>query len=461
MTQTRTLPKRSATRPAYQSPVAVWVCWLIANIFQLWIVATYRWGTEDLSYYRNGSLLSGTFGEHIVGVGGSPAPLSEYPDVGVWPIYLVKAISDTLAPGSETAFFMTFGVMCSLLGALFTGYLLHHRRYLGAWTWAAVSFAIGPILVTRLDLIPGLAVGIGVAVVASHPRVAGALLAFATASKLWPGVLAATFVQRWNHRATWWRLGSFFGTLAVLVGITAATQGFARVVSPLDYQDVRGLQVESIAATPFTLMSAFDGRWQINLSSSKSYEITGPGVELAMHAATALMAITLLVAVWIAAQHFFRGGWSTQRALAAATMLVTLLLLANKVFSPQYVLWLAPLVCLAMPGTLADHRSGKPRGSTHTLVLGVLIVAIAGLSFLVFPISYGWLVSSGPAQIPATLLTLRNVLCVVAAITAVRWWFVVSRPAAEGSTKSASEEEPQPVASQKTDPDLRTSGAQA
>ena len=97
-------------RPVYQSPIAVWACWLLANIFQLWLVVTYRWGTEDLSYYRNGSLLSGPFGEHIVGIGGSPTPLSEYPDVGVWPIRAVKAIADVVAPGSERAFFLIFAL---------------------------------------------------------------------------------------------------------------------------------------------------------------------------------------------------------------------------------------------------------------------------------------------------------------------------------------------------------------
>ena len=427
-------------RPVYQSPIAVWACWLLANIFQLWLVVTYRWGTEDLSYYRNGSLLSGPFGEHIVGIGGSPTPLSEYPDVGVWPIRAVKAIADVMAPGGERAFFLIFALACCLLGALFTGYLLRLGRFLGAWTWVGVSFAIGPILLTRLDLIPGLAVGVGVAVVVSHPRVAGALLAFATASKLWPGVLAVALVDRWNARGTWQRLGFFALTLVALVGITTVTEGFERVISPLTYQDVRGLQVESVAATPFTFLSAIDERWEINLSSSKSYEVTGPGVELAMHAATAVMALTLLLGVYIALRHFLRGGWNTERALAAATMLVALLLLGNKVFSPQYVLWLAPLICLAMPanverrgvrgdGTrwrdvLLDTSEGAP------LALGVLTVIIAGLSFLVFPISYGWLVSSGPAVIPASILVVRNLLCILVAIIAVRWWLRVSRPGA-------------------------------
>ncbi|TYR16308.1 hypothetical protein [Corynebacterium urealyticum] len=428
-------------RPIYQSPIAVWIGWLLANIFQLSLVVTYRWGTEDLSYYRNGSLLSGPFGEHIVGIGGSPTPLSEYPDVGVWPILAVKAIADVVAPGSEKAFYLIFALACCLLGALFTGYLLRLGRFLGAWTWVGVSFAIGPILLTRLDLIPGLAVGVGVAVVVSHPRVAGALLAFATASKLWPGVLAVALVDRWNARGTWQRLGFFALTLAVLVGITIATQGFERVISPLTYQDVRGLQVESVAATPFTFLSAFDARWEINLSSSKSYEVTGPGVELAMHAATAVMALTLLLGVYIALRHFFRGGWNTERALAAATMLVALLLLGNKVFSPQYVLWLAPLICLAMPARI-EQRGVRSEGARWRdvlldtskgapLVLGVLTVIIAGLSFLVFPISYGWLVSSGPAGIPASILVVRNLLCILVAVIAVRWWLRVSRPGAQ------------------------------
>src|SRR5699024_12876232 len=109
----------------------------------------------------------------------------------------------------------------------------------------------------------------------------------------------------------------------------------------------------------------------------------------------------------------------------------------------QYVLWLAPLICLAMPanverrgvrgdGTrwrdvLLDTSEGAP------LALGVLTVIIAGLSFLVFPISYGWLVSSGPAVIPASILVVRNLLCILVAVIAVRWGLRVSRPGAPGA----------------------------
>src|SRR5699024_8715124 len=170
------------------------------------------------------------------------------------------------------------------------------------------------------------------------------------------------------------------------------------------------------------------------------YEVTAPGGGRRRPAAAAVMALPLLLGVYIALRPFLRGGWTTERALAAATMLVALLLLGNKVFSPQYVLWLAPLICLAMPanverrgvrgdGTrwrdvLLDTSEGAP------LVLGVLTVIIAGLSFLVFPISYGWLVSSGPAGIPASILVVRNLLCILVAVIAVRWWLRVSRPGA-------------------------------
>ena len=123
-------------------------------------------------------------------------------------------------------------------------------------------------------------------------------------------------------------------------------------------------------------------------------------------------------------------------------MLVALLLLGNKVFSPQYVLWLAPLICLAMPASFErDDRGESSRwrdvlldtSEGAPLILGVLTVIIAGLSFLVFPISYGWLVSSGPAVIPASILVIRNLLCVLVAVIAVRWWLRISQPGAQAA----------------------------
>ena len=76
---------------------------------------------------------------------------------------------------------------------------------------------------------------------------------------------------------------------------------------------------------------------------------------------------------------------------------------------------------------LLDTSEGAP------LILGVLTVIIAGLSFLVFPISYGWLVSSGPAVIPASILVIRNLLCVLVAVIAVRWWLRISQPGAQAA----------------------------
>lgn len=492
----------------------VWLGWLFAQAIQATIVFVLGWGAEDLHYYFTGEAGKPTVGAAgagdaasssgsggggagsaeltdaaadggaAAGAGGSEvmanaAPLSEYPHAGAWPIYAVKWVTDLFSPGNEVAFVAFFVAMCALLSGCFLWFLLRTSRLNGAWLWVGVCLLIGPILLSRLDLISGLCVGLGVAVAAFHPRIAGGILAFATASKLWPGVLAATFVGRWNSRGTWLRIVSFAAALAGLVGLTVWVAGLDRVLSPLTYQEVRGLQVESIAATPFAVLAVLDSRWDINFTTSKSFEITGPGVEFGTSVASGLMAATLVLAVGVAVWRFLHGGWTRNRALAFATVLVAMLIVSNKVFSPQYVLWLAPLVCLGVArgvgagrgvsagagrdGEVAPGRGGEVPGrgggggavgvadSRHAISLrwrsrmsvpmhshrppdahyaqwaGYLLLVMAALSFLIFPITYSWLVLEGPKPLPVVFLVLRNLTLIAATVAAFRWWIATER----------------------------------
>jgi hypothetical protein len=83
---------------------------------------------------------------------------------------------------------------------------------------------------------------------------------------------------------------------------------------------------------------------------------------------------------------------------------VTLLLLADKVFSPQYLVWLLPV------GALLPRRATVPLAVTSFLTL------------LVYPIGYPDLILLRPPLI--ALLLLRNLLLVALLL----WSFVALRP---------------------------------
>ena len=94
-----------------------------------------------------------------------------------------------------------------------------------------------------------------------------------------------------------------------------------------------------------------------------------------------------------------------------ALLLAVVLILANKVGSPQFVGWLAgPVVVgLARPG-LAGLRSWR--------VPAVLVLVVAGLTQVVFPVAYDAITLQQAG--PTLVLALRNVLLVVLAVVVAR-----------------------------------------
>lgn len=338
-------------------------------------------------------------------------PLTEYPDAGLWPVRAIIQLS-----GDHAYVFLTlFSAVLIALSTAFFFYLLN-RSHRAALFWTAFTAAAGPIVYSRLDLIPGLLVAATAAALFTHPKLASALLGFAAMSKLWPAALAAGLVDKWNRSATWVRLATFGGTLVVVGAITALTSGWDRLVSPLTYQDVRGLQIESILATPLIVAATiFPGQWHIAKAPSKSYELFGPGVDQLVTASSVLMACTMLFGLAWALWHFLGDAWSPRSTALFFLTMVLLLIVSNKVFSPQYVVWFGPLLAVLV-AKQPEEPEASGRGATHGEAdalrkLTWLSVLTAALTTAVFPFTYN-LLFEGPHWFAALVLTVRNILMV-------------------------------------------------
>lgn len=338
-------------------------------------------------------------------------PLTEYPDAGLWPVRAIIQLS-----GDHAYVFLTlFSGFLIALSTAFFFYLLN-RSHRAALFWTAFTAAAGPIVYSRLDLIPGLLVAATAAALFTHPKLASALLGFAAMSKLWPAALAAGLVDKWNRSTTWIRLATFGGTLVVVGAITALTSGWDRLVSPLTYQDVRGLQIESILATPLIVAAAFfPGHWHIDKAPSKSFEIFGPGVDQLVTASSVLMACTMLFGLGWALWHFLGDAWSPRSTALFFLTMVLLLIVSNKVFSPQYVVWFGPLLAVLVakqpeePGASAQAGTSSEADALRKLTW--LSVLVAALTTAVFPFTYN-LLFEGPHWFAALVLTARNILMV-------------------------------------------------
>lgn len=356
-------------------------------------------------YYFRNSLGKPTHPSH------GALPLSEYPDAGLWPVRAIIQLS-----GDHAYVFLTlFSAVLIALSTAFFFYLLN-RSHRAALFWTAFTAAAGPIVYSRLDLIPGLLVAATAAALFTHPKLASALLGFAAMSKLWPAALAAGLVDKWNRSTTWVRLAAFGGTLVVVGAITVLTSGWDRLVSPLTYQDVRGLQIESILATPLIVAATiFPGQWHIAKAPSKSFEIFGPGVDQLVTASSVLMACTMLFGLGWALWHFLGDAWSPRSTALFFLTMVLLLIVSNKVFSPQYVVWFGPLLAVLVakqpeePG--ASAQAGPSSEADALRKLSWLSVLVAALTTAVFPFTYN-LLFEGPHWFAALVLTARNILMV-------------------------------------------------
>ena len=400
---------------------ALWAGWAVVHGLLLATVLIYGTTDEDVHYYFLGMNPNAPDKD---GPSSNPAnpnnaaqmaaesgngPLTEYPHTGTWPLRALDLISFD----NETAFIKLFSLMCAIISGLFLWYILRwgrdnaqlntatdkrNCRITAGWFWVLFCAAAGPLLLTRLDIVSGVLVAMSAAWLLTRPRISAFLLAFATLSKLWPGVLAAAFVGKFNIRATWVRLLSFGASLLGLALVTVFSSGVNRLVSPITYQDVRGLQVESVMATPFMAARIADpAKWTIDYAQSKSFEIFGPGVAQAVQVADVLLLATVAFALCFALWRFLRGGWTHETAILFALLMVCMLILTNKVFSPQYMVWLAPLIAVASLVVTTI--------STRTLFIMTLVISV--LTTLVYPVTYLQLIEDN-ASLPLILLALRN-----------------------------------------------------
>lgn len=378
--------------------------WLVTRGLVVWLLrGRHSWVEGDLAYYT-ASLDS--FDE--LGLGRT---LVEYPLPGV----VVVAVPWLLAGlfGSADAYGEVVLLLSLGADAAFTVLLAAHARTSGRTAvavWLLAVPLLGATAYARFDLVPGLLAGAGLLLAARRPGVAAVSAALATGLKLWPAlVLPALAVPRWSRRAV---VVGVAAVGAVLAAATVAVAGWGRLVSPLTWQAERGLQIESVAATPAMLVWAFvPGRHAVGFTEHNAFEVAGPGVGELLLAAQVLtlVAVVGLLLLWGAA---LRRGDRVGTATVAWMSLAAVggFMVTSKVLSPQYLLWLLPLAAAA--------TAVSPQRSLRAWA-GLLLVA-TGLTQVVFPELYGHLTGDGElTRTVVVLLAVRNALLLALVVWAV------------------------------------------
>jgi hypothetical protein len=249
-------------------------------------------------------------------------------------------------------------------------YLLARRLYPEESTakrlalYVAATSAIGLIFYDRQDPVVGLVAVMMVATVArGWSLIAYAVLAAGVAYKLVPLLLFPPCVlafaalrtapgsTRQFLRASIIEAAIAGAILALVPALMYLFCGGERAFAFLTFHSKRGLQLEASAAWPVILL---DPGTQLGHSFG-SYTLRGDLPDRVARVSSFATALGAIICVFIAARGFWRAVTSGRPAdrnkltihLVASALLVWLgFILLSKVGSPQYLLWLAPLVSL-------------------------------------------------------------------------------------------------------------------
>ncbi|WP_420175350.1 glycosyltransferase 87 family protein [Luteococcus sp. OSA5] len=404
-------PLAARLQRSVRSPLPWLVLWVVSRGWMLrdW-VEHQQYIVNDVRYYQ----------AQLQQAGGYPVTLREYPMPVVW---LLDALRWPSADDASI-YVVVFALLMAVLDLLFAIWLWRGRARLAAIHWGCFTFALGPLVWFRYDLLAAVVVGAAVFLVATRPATSGALLALGAGIKLWPALLLAGLVgpdarSRRRHAAFW-----ATGIALALASLVSA--GFTRLVSPLSWQSQRGLQVESVWATVPVYLRTFgsheqtagpDARWQVRMSPFNAYEVYGPGVENLLNLASMAMALGVLFAVAIALVAWRREVPAHTRALACLTI-VLVMISANKALSPQYMAWLGAVSA----AWLALAPQGRQRHRAMLVALLCLLLSLATQT--IYPRHYGELLGAAPQHAwVTTTFMLRNLgLAVLTLLTS--WWTI-------------------------------------
>jgi hypothetical protein len=269
------------------------------------------------------------------------------------------------------------------------------RKMVGPYAWipASATFAAGaimlyPVAVTRYDAVVAFSLAVAAFSFGGRYLVAYASLGFGAAAKLVPAL--ATLPLAVFRRGAARGYAAFFAVLALFF-VPALILGGGDFAGSFAYHADRGLQIESFASS--VLMQL--GRVSSVVFAYGAFEAQGPDVGLASSLSFPIMCFLLLVTALFMYGAYRRGAAGPGAFPRYAAALILAFMLGSKVLSPQFVIWLLPLVPLSV-------------GGVPGLGVSAVFLAACFLTTQVYPIHYDDLLnlrSPGPQ-----LLLARNLL---------------------------------------------------
>lgn len=400
----------------------------------------------DLKLYYNSSLslMQGQFPYRDF-------PL-EYPPLALLPIVLPQLINPFGFRGYVVLFFVENALFCILvawvLWRIASSLRFRHRSMQVLVSYVLLVIVSAPLLPWRYDLFPALLTVLALlSVVAGHPvlvghqrsikrlytretgflrtlqnQFSGLLVGFwlglGIAAKLYPVVLLPIFslyylVKREYLALLRLLLASFVTTGLILLPFSLV--GSERFLSFLKYHQHRGLQLESLSSGVILLINKLGGTEVQLINNYGAAHLISPLADNVLKWLPFTFLFMFGVVILSCFNCFRReqarlGTVTTESLVAYVTVTLLIFIATNKVFSPQYIIWLLPFAPL-----LRLRQIG-------------LFIVICIITLVIFPFFYWKLINLDLDLI--LLLNLRNILLVT-----LMFWLLGERSIASAEKK--------------------------
>ncbi|MEN6472515.1 MAG: glycosyltransferase 87 family protein [Syntrophaceae bacterium] len=325
----------------------------------------------------------------------------EYPPLALV-FFLLPRLFTTVYP----TYVMVYKVevfICMLIG-LMVIYRSAARLRQAPWKVMSVYtlgiLAVGPIIAEQYDLFPAILVLSAIYRFWTGRYKSGWMfLALGTMTKGYPLLIAPIFMIHHLRGRQYRRIVSgaviFMGTcLAVLLPFLLADP--SSLMSLIEYHSQRGIQIESTYGA--LLLAAHKmGLITIKLAFDHgSWNITGPAAEILAAWSTFIMAALLLAGYGLIYRSLRAGEPEITRIGTYTGLIITITLIASKILSPQYLIWLIPVIPLFF--------------DSWRFIICLAFLLTGACTYIVFPVHYMELMDFKPGVI--TMLCIRDCLLI-------------------------------------------------
>ena len=339
----------------------------------------------------------------------------EYPPLGIafitWPGLI------TSNPDVYYGIFVTETLLFDLAGLFIISGL---AKQLGLQLWQTLTvytlslLSIGRLISIRYDIFPAILTALAIYVfIRGNYKIAWATIAIGTFTKLYPIIIVPIFLlYHFCHNTKREIINGIitFTLVSAAIAVPVMLLSPSGFIHSFTYQTGRGLQLESIYSSILLMCKSF-GWTSLSINySSGAYGITSSLANLLARISPLLIMFSLITIYWL----FYReqrrntpamSKFSSLNSSDAACIVkysflaILVLIITNKVLSPQYLIWLFPFIPL-----LTGPRK---------VMSWIIFIAIGVITYFIYPVFYDAIING--AYFAVGLLFVRNILLIVLA----------------------------------------------